>query len=105
MHPIQMQEGDRGIGMGYTGLIDSFEAICQQHKGARAFAFVFYDMTNGVAISSHVDVAAARWRPRNHAAATGHFRALVRRPCQDFHRWANACFSEPIFVAYLLRAT
>lgn len=27
MHPIQMQDGDRGIGMGYTGFIDRFEAI------------------------------------------------------------------------------
>lgn len=51
MHPIQMQEGDRGIGMGYRGFIDRFEAICHEHlqEGrARAFAFVFYDMTNGV---------------------------------------------------------
>ena len=51
MHPIQMQDGNRGIGMGYTGFINSFEAICQEHlhEGrARAFAFVFYDMTNGV---------------------------------------------------------
>lgn len=51
MHPIQMQEGDRGIGMGYTAFISRFEAICQEHlhEGrARAFAFVFYDMTNGV---------------------------------------------------------
>ena len=51
MHPIQMQEGDRGIGMGYTAFINRFEAICQEHlhEGrARAFAFVFYDMTNGV---------------------------------------------------------
>ena len=31
MHPIQMQEGDRGIGMGYTAFINRFEAICQEH--------------------------------------------------------------------------
>jgi hypothetical protein len=46
-----MQEGDRGIGMGYTAFIDRFKAICQEHlhEGrARAFAFVFYDMTHGV---------------------------------------------------------
>jgi hypothetical protein len=51
MHPIQMQEGPRGIGMGYKGFIAKFEAICQEHLRdgrARAFAFVFYDMTNGV---------------------------------------------------------
>lgn len=51
MHPIQMQEGDRGFGMGYTAFINRFEAICQEHLHdgrARAFAFVFYDMTNGV---------------------------------------------------------
>lgn len=51
MHPIQMQEGPRGIGMGYGHFIDEFAMICQEHlrEGrARAFAFVFYDMTNGV---------------------------------------------------------
>src|SRR3990167_10581296 len=51
MHPIQMQECDRGIGMGYMEFIKRFEAICQDHlhEGrARAFAFIFYDMTNGV---------------------------------------------------------
>ncbi|MEZ5646851.1 MAG: hypothetical protein R3E99_17135 [Burkholderiaceae bacterium] len=51
MHPMQMQEGDRGVGMGYTAFINRFETICQEHlhEGrARAFAFVFYDMTNGV---------------------------------------------------------
>lgn len=51
MHPIQMQEGDRGIGMGYAAFIDRFDAICREHLHdgrARAFAFVFYDMTNGV---------------------------------------------------------
>jgi hypothetical protein len=51
MHPIQMQEGPRGIGMGYTQFIEEFTMICQSHlrEGrARAFAFVFYDMTNGV---------------------------------------------------------
>jgi hypothetical protein len=51
MHPIQMQEGPRGIGMGYKEFIARFEAICQEHLRdgrARAFAFVFYNMTNGV---------------------------------------------------------
>lgn len=51
MHPIQMQEGNRWIGMGYTAFINRFEAICQDHlhEGrARAFAFVFYDMTHDV---------------------------------------------------------
>lgn len=50
MHPIQMQEGARGIGMGYDQFIRTFEAICHDHvreKRARAFAFVFYDMNNG----------------------------------------------------------
>jgi len=51
MHPIQMQAGDRGIGMGYEEFVKRFEAICQEHLRdgrAKAFAFVFYDMTNGV---------------------------------------------------------
>jgi hypothetical protein len=51
MHPIQMQEGPRGIGMGYKDFIAAFQAICQEHLmdgRARAFAFIFYDMTNGV---------------------------------------------------------
>jgi hypothetical protein len=51
MYPIQMQDGDRGIGMGYDAFINRFEAICHEHlhEGrARAFAFVFYDMTNAV---------------------------------------------------------
>ena len=40
MHPIQMQEGDRGIGMGYTAFINRFEAICQEHlHEGRARAF------------------------------------------------------------------
>lgn len=46
-----MQEGPRGIGMGYWNFIEEFTTICQRHlyEGrARAFAFVFYDMTNGV---------------------------------------------------------
>lgn len=51
MHPIQMQEGPRGIGMGYSEFVARFEAICNDHlrRGrAKAFAFVFYDMTHGV---------------------------------------------------------
>lgn len=50
MHPIQMQEGNRGIGMGYEQFVGAFESVCHQHlkEGrARAFAFVFYDMTHG----------------------------------------------------------
>jgi hypothetical protein len=37
--------------MGYRDFVAAFEKICQEHlrEGrARAFAFVFYDMTNGV---------------------------------------------------------
>lgn len=51
MHPIQMQEGPRGVGMGYRRFVDEFAMICQRHLDegrARAFAFIFYDMTNGV---------------------------------------------------------
>lgn len=51
MYPIQMQAGSRGIGMGYKDFVGQFEAICQEHlqEGrAQAFAFLFYDMTNGM---------------------------------------------------------
>lgn len=51
MHPIQMQAGNRGIGMGYAQFVDTFESVCGKHlrEGrARAFAFISYDMTHGV---------------------------------------------------------
>lgn len=51
MYPIQKQEGPRGIGMGYRQFIKEFKIICQQHMEdgrAKVFAFLFYDMTNGV---------------------------------------------------------
>ncbi|MDP2093184.1 MAG: hypothetical protein Q8K50_04730 [Hydrogenophaga sp.] len=51
MYPIQMQEGSRGIGMGYTQFIEKFTKICRRYLSegrARAFAFVFYDMGNSV---------------------------------------------------------
>lgn len=46
-----MQAGNRGIGMGYGQFVDTFESVCRKHLRdgkARAFAFVFYDMTHGV---------------------------------------------------------
>lgn len=51
MHPIQLQEGSRGIGMGYEQFVRTFTATCNEHLNegrARAFAFVFYDMSNGI---------------------------------------------------------
>ena len=51
MYPIQMQAGSRGIGMGYNEFVTQFEAICQEHlqeERAQAFAFLFYDMANGM---------------------------------------------------------
>jgi len=51
MYPIQMQEGSRGLGMGYGQFIETFNSICQEHLmngRAKGFAFVFYDMSNGV---------------------------------------------------------
>ena len=51
MYPVQKQEGTRGIGMGYMEFVEGFEALCQEHlrdRRARAFAFVFYNMENGI---------------------------------------------------------
>lgn len=51
MYPIQMQAGNRGIGMGYGDFVSQFVRICEDHlhQGrARSFAFIFYDMKNGV---------------------------------------------------------
>lgn len=51
MHPIQMQAGNRGIGMGYNQFVETFQTVCSEHLKdgrARAFAFVFYDMSHGV---------------------------------------------------------
>jgi len=51
VYPIQMQDGNRGIGMGYGQFLEIFNSVCLEHiqRGrARAFAFVFYDMTHGV---------------------------------------------------------
>lgn len=51
MYPIQMQSGKRGIGMGYEGFVKAFASVCLEHQRegrARAFAFVFYDMNQGV---------------------------------------------------------
>lgn len=46
-----MQDGNRGIGMGYDQFIETFKSVCRDHqqKGrARIFAFVFYDMAHGL---------------------------------------------------------
>lgn len=51
MYPIQMQVGNRGIGMGYEQFVETFQAVCVEHRQngrARVFAFVFYDMSHGV---------------------------------------------------------
>ncbi len=51
MYPIQKQEGHRGIGMGYSQFSDEFKSICQDHledRRAKFFAFMFYDMRNGI---------------------------------------------------------
>ncbi|MCM2557473.1 hypothetical protein NDQ41_01995 [Alcaligenes faecalis] len=51
MYPIQMQVGNRGMGMGYDQFVKTFNSVCLEHKKcgrARAFAFLFYDMTHGV---------------------------------------------------------
>lgn len=51
MYPVQMQAGERGIGMGYDQFVETFQAVCNEHLQdgrARAFAFVFYDMGHGV---------------------------------------------------------
>lgn len=42
--------GSRATGLGYHEFVEAFESICREHsrdKRARAFAFIFYDMTNG----------------------------------------------------------
>jgi hypothetical protein len=49
MYPIQYQDGNHGIGMGYDEFKEKFHSICEQHmeKGrAKAFAFVFYNAMN-----------------------------------------------------------
>jgi hypothetical protein len=46
-----MQNGNRGIGMGYDQFLETFNSVCLDHiqQGlARIFAFVFYDMKHGV---------------------------------------------------------
>lgn len=51
MYPIQMHEGDRGVGMGYAQFVDTFASVCREHKQdgrARAFGFLFYDMEHEV---------------------------------------------------------
>ena len=43
-------KGVRATGLGYSEFVEAFEDICRKHvrdKRARAFAFIFYDMTNG----------------------------------------------------------
>jgi hypothetical protein len=50
MFTVFLQGADRGVGMGYEEFVSEFERICEVHfreKRARAFAFVFYDMTDG----------------------------------------------------------
>ena len=50
MYTVFLQGADRGIGMGYEHFVAEFENICEDHirnGRARAFAFIFYDMTNG----------------------------------------------------------
>jgi len=47
---VFLQGADRGIGMGYEHFVAEFESICENHVRngrARAFAFIFYDMTHG----------------------------------------------------------
>src|SRR3546814_13173971 len=44
-----MEDGHRGVGMGYEEFLDTFHSICAEHleQGrARTFAFVFYDMSH-----------------------------------------------------------
>lgn len=51
VYPIQMQDGNRGIGMGYGQFLETFNSVCLEHiqnGRARAFAFLFYDMMHGV---------------------------------------------------------
>lgn len=50
MFTVFLQGAGRGVGMGYEEFVSEFERICAIHvreKKARAFAFVFYDMTHG----------------------------------------------------------
>jgi hypothetical protein len=50
MIPIYEQGGGRGIGHSMRSFIDRFEEICRVHAEqgrAKAFAFIFYDFTNG----------------------------------------------------------
>lgn len=51
MFTVYLQGASRGTGMGYEEFVANFERICDQHvedKRARAFAFVFYNMNDGV---------------------------------------------------------
>lgn len=51
MYPIHMQDGARGVGMGYHDFLETFHFVCREHirEGrARAFAFIFYDMGHGI---------------------------------------------------------
>ncbi len=51
MFTVFLQGANRGIGLGYHSFVDEFERICREHirEGrARAFAFIFYNMTHGL---------------------------------------------------------
>ncbi|WP_244123564.1 hypothetical protein [Burkholderia gladioli] len=51
MFTVYRQGAGRGIGMGYDEFVVNFEGICAEHvedSRARAFAFVFYNMIDGV---------------------------------------------------------
>lgn len=51
MYPIQMEDGDRGIGMGYGEFLETFQSILLAHleQGrARIFAFIFYDLSHDI---------------------------------------------------------
>jgi hypothetical protein len=48
--PIYEQGQGKGIGLGLNSFLNRFDTICQEHvrdKRAKAFAFIFYDFSNG----------------------------------------------------------
>jgi hypothetical protein len=50
MYTVFLQGADRGVGMGYEHFVAEFERICDIHirnGRARAFAFIFYDLSHG----------------------------------------------------------
>lgn len=50
MFTVFLQQRNNGVGMGYEEFVDEFERICAYHLvngRAKAFGFIFYDMTQG----------------------------------------------------------